>query len=196
MFLWVETAIPYPLRHPTYKDKLQEMTSFVDSINTPILTGFADYEVYDKKNKISNSSRKEERIIDGKSDTINFDYFNSAGLFIPKFGLSSIYHKTQLVPFGERIPFIDAIPSLSTMLTWGVGISSWGLGSEVLNLKPVSYTHLRAHETVLDLVCRLLLEKKKQTNQYLHVVVTAVTETKYTHTILSNGCYNISDHIS
>src|SRR5664280_3893767 len=30
--------------------------------------------------------------------------------------------------------------------------------------EPVSYTHLRAHETVLDLVCRLLLEKKK--NQY------------------------------
>ena len=27
-------------------------------------------------------------------------------------------------------------------------------------LEPVSYTHLRAHETVLDLVCRLLLEKK------------------------------------
>ena len=28
------------------------------------------------------------------------------------------------------------------------------------NKLPVSYTHLRAHETVLDLVCRLLLEKK------------------------------------
>ena len=28
----------------------------------------------------------------------------------------------------------------------------------------VSYTHLRAHETVLDLVCRLLLEKKKTNN--------------------------------
>ena len=27
-------------------------------------------------------------------------------------------------------------------------------------LAAVSYTHLRAHETVLDLVCRLLLEKK------------------------------------
>src|SRR5450759_3403584 len=27
---------------------------------------------------------------------------------------------------------------------------------------PVSYTHLRAHETRHDLVCRLLLEKKKQ----------------------------------
>ena len=30
--------------------------------------------------------------------------------------------------------------------------------------EPVSYTHLRAHETVLDLVCRLLLEKKKTIN--------------------------------
>ena len=30
-----------------------------------------------------------------------------------------------------------------------------------LEIKTVSYTHLRAHETVLDLVCRLLLEKKK-----------------------------------
>src|SRR5664280_1019871 len=27
-------------------------------------------------------------------------------------------------------------------------------------VETVSYTHLRAHETVLDLVCRLLLEKK------------------------------------
>src|SRR5450756_2069772 len=29
-------------------------------------------------------------------------------------------------------------------------------------LRPVSYTHLRAHETRHDLVCRLLLEKKKK----------------------------------
>ncbi len=36
--------------------------------------------------------------------------------------------------------------------------------SEVLGntLKPVSYTHLRPHETVLDLVCLLRLEKKKK----------------------------------
>src|SRR5450756_1883843 len=30
------------------------------------------------------------------------------------------------------------------------------------SLKAVSYTHLRAHETRHDLVCRLLLEKKKK----------------------------------
>mgnify|MGYP007112174845 CR=1 FL=1 len=33
-------------------------------------------------------------------------------------------------------------------------------------LIPVSYTHLRAHETVLELVCRLLLEKKKSSVPY------------------------------
>ena len=31
-----------------------------------------------------------------------------------------------------------------------------------LALMPVSYTHLRAHETEADLVCRLLLEKKER----------------------------------
>ena len=35
------------------------------------------------------------------------------------------------------------------------------LAAGQLGLQAVSYTHLRAHETVLDLVCRLLLEKKK-----------------------------------
>ena len=35
-------------------------------------------------------------------------------------------------------------------------------------LDPVSYTHLRAHETPEHLVCRLLLEKKN--NQKVHIV--------------------------
>ena len=39
------------------------------------------------------------------------------------------------------------------------------LESKSLVAVAVSYTHLRAHETVLDLVCRLLLENKKDTSQ-------------------------------
>mgnify|MGYP003381672306 CR=1 FL=1 len=35
----------------------------------------------------------------------------------------------------------------------------------------VSYTHLRAHETVLDLVCRLLLEKTNNI-KYLPLFIT------------------------
>ena len=37
-----------------------------------------------------------------------------------------------------------------------------GMQSGEMLMLAVSYTHLRAHETVLDLVCRLLLEKKKK----------------------------------
>ena len=35
------------------------------------------------------------------------------------------------------------------------------MGAALALRKPVSYTHLRAHETVLDTVCRLLLETKQ-----------------------------------
>ena len=36
----------------------------------------------------------------------------------------------------------------------------------------VSYTHLRAHETVLDLVCRLLLENKKTNPSHITLSLT------------------------
>ena len=47
----------------------------------------------------------------------------------------------------------------------------------------VSYTHLRAHETVLDLVCRLLLEKKKNlrsTEVHVEELQTRVGLIRYT----------------
>src|SRR5659263_784853 len=46
----------------------------------------------------------------------------------------------------------DAAPNLS---------GSWNY-DHARSIDPVSYTHLRAHETRHDLVCRLLLEKKKK----------------------------------
>ena len=45
----------------------------------------------------------------------------------------------------------------------------WDSEEETITLAAVSYTHLRAHETVLDLVCRLLLEKN--TMKYPHNAV-------------------------
>ena len=49
-----------------------------------------------------------------------------------------------------------------------------------INVVAVSYTHLRAHETVLDLVCRLLIEKKHTHTQ---------------HTQLSWSKHNITLHV-
>ena len=53
----------------------------------------------------------------------------------------------------------DSVEECFGDLTPAIFALETGLSSD-----PVSYTHLRAHETVLDLVCRLLLEKKKTHN--------------------------------
>src|SRR5678810_537001 len=54
-------------------------------------------------------------------------------------------------------------------------------------LDPVSYTHLRAHETGRNLVCRLLLEKKKKKkkNIFFFFNDTATTEI-YTRSLVGS----------
>ena len=54
-----------------------------------------------------------------------------------------------------------------------------------VNVDAVSYTHLRAHETVLDLVCRLLLEKKNKgdRNHISFVERGTLTDSIYTNTL-------------
>src|SRR5664280_3390154 len=55
---------------------------------------------------------------------------------------------------GKDSPVID-------LILVGENIDREYLARKVVQAEePVSYTHLRAHETVLDLVCRLLLETK------------------------------------
>src|SRR5664280_3655264 len=73
----------------------------------------------------------------------------SSGAFIPHSASASTPVPVATVASAEGAP---TLPTGST----GTTVS-------------VSYTHLRAHETVLDLVCRLLLEKKKQKQIYIHL---------------------------
>ena len=67
---------------------------------------------------------------------------------------SDVYKRQlqELVEAGEDLDGRGRDPGVDHLLAGGVEA---GFG-------PGSYTHLRAHETVLDLVCRLLLEKKKK----------------------------------
>jgi len=132
MFLWSETAIPQPVTMPGYEGKLAELRQMIDAIGVPVLTGFADYMEYRDPAAAPSSSKMLIRPIGNNLlDTVRYDYFNSAGLFVPGEGVRGAYHKMQLVPFGERIPFVDAVPWLMSMINWGVGISTWGKGTDI-----------------------------------------------------------------
>ena len=63
---------------------------------------------------------------------------------------------TFLATVGSTAPFIGLFGTV-----WGIMNSFQSIAiSRNTSLATVSYTHLRAHETMLHLVCRLLLEKK------------------------------------
>ena len=56
---------------------------------------------------------------------------------------------------------INAVKAVEIGAGFGAAELRGEENADEMRIGPVSYTHLRAHETVLDLVCRLLLEKKK-----------------------------------
>src|SRR5664280_3059326 len=65
------------------------------------------------------------------------------------------------------IVFAFIVPLIAIKIRTAVSLMPATVYQPVISFQgtvtPVSYTHLRAHETVLDLVCRLLLENKKKT---------------------------------
>ena len=67
---------------------------------------------------------------------------------------SDVYKRQDINKAVELKPYDDLLRESR--------VDTWLAIGEVDKAIPVSYTHLRAHETVLDLVCRLLLEKKKK----------------------------------
>src|SRR5450756_3051911 len=66
-------------------------------------------------------------------------------------------HRTLLRSRGVK----TVIPEPSNQIRNRLRRGSRGGRPPAFDSEPVSYTHLRAHETRHDLVCRLLLEKKK-----------------------------------
>src|SRR5664280_899513 len=111
-----------------------------------------------------------------KADPSNFSLNNKSATLIPLILISVL-----LIPFQaafEEILFRGYLmqgftvlfknrffPLIMTSVLFGLmhgmnpEVKAFGFWTMLPQYVPVSYTHLRAHETVLDLVCRLLLEK-------------------------------------
>src|SRR5674476_1559232 len=78
--------------------------------------------------------------------------------YVPYIHLLVDYHFgfTKRALIGALVGLFSA--KVPVWLVFALGGVVW-----LITLGPVSYTHLRAHETGRNLVCRLLLEKKKIT---------------------------------
>ena len=63
----------------------------------------------------------------------------------------------RAICLGQNPPLYDSRPPFLGLFAFRPEDREFFFGRDA-----VSYTHLRAHETVLDLVCRLLLEKKNK----------------------------------
>lgn len=128
LIIWPETALPVYLFVGTYSDIVDSIYSFLRKNDVYLLTGMPDYIVH-----------YEHPPTDAKlSKAGNFYYstYNSILLLNPKSYEIQRYGKMHLVPLGEKVPFVDALPFLADWFKWGVGLSGWNVGKDttVFNL--------------------------------------------------------------
>lgn len=122
--IWPETALPVYLLIGTYTDVLDSIKSFVKRNNIYLMTGMPDFRIYNKKDDAPSDAKY------SKIGDYYFTTYNGIYLFSPKSDEVQKYGKMQLVPFGERTPFVDAIPFLGDLFKWGVGLSGWNVGQD------------------------------------------------------------------
>lgn len=124
IIIWPETALPIYLRSGMYDDIQKNIFNFCEFNQVALLTGMPDVKFYyDEKNRPDDAKYNSHG---------NYYYatYNSILLFRPNNSFVESYGKMKLVPFGERVPFVDALPFLGDLIKWGVGLSGWNVGKD------------------------------------------------------------------
>ncbi len=116
-----ETAILLDV--PSNGELAGDVQKIVDSLNIGLVSGYIGMHIYTSGTEPPTSS-----VFRGTN--VHYDAFNAVMYVQPRFVPIQTYNKMRLVPFAERIPYADRIPSLIDPLRWGVGISNWGHGKD------------------------------------------------------------------
>lgn len=122
IILWPESALPVYLLVGNYFPQVNRIQSFVDSNDVFIMTGMPDANFFFDKYEAPPDAKY--------SKVLNMYYvsYNSILLFSPQSIQVQKYAKIKLVPFGEKVPFVEHLPFLGNFIKWQVGISSWNVG--------------------------------------------------------------------
>ncbi|NWF89205.1 MAG: apolipoprotein N-acyltransferase [Ignavibacteriaceae bacterium] len=151
IIIWPETALPVYLRSDLHKDILESIHNFVDSNKIYLMTGMPDAKFFFNSQVIPEDAKF------SKANNYYYATYNSILLLNPYNRYIESYGKVKLVPFGERVPFVDALPFLGKIIKWGVGISGWNVGRDTtifhLTTKNDSTESIYDTSRVAGLVC-------------------------------------------
>jgi apolipoprotein N-acyltransferase len=120
LVIWPETAIPFSILDTPYAADLQLLRLALRKWDTALLTGFID--VTHEPNQPPDS-------------------FNASMLLEPDNGAPEIYRKMRLVPFAERVPYVDNFPWLGNLTFSLSGIRGWGKGRDASVMELYSTRH-------------------------------------------------------
>jgi apolipoprotein N-acyltransferase len=148
LIVWPETALPVFLLNEAYRDPLDSIYSFIEKNKIYLLTGMPDIRYDEKGPKLPSDSKY------SKEGNFYYRTYNAIYLFSPYSGETQRYGKMKLVPFGERVPFVDTFPFLGDLIKWGVGITGWNVGKDTLVFQlPVNKTLEKDTLKLNGLVC-------------------------------------------
>ena len=169
LLIWPETALPVYLNTPGYFKTKKEITRFLLNTKTFLLTGMPNVKYFSKDDVIP---------IDAKvTDNGNTKYatYNSVLGFSYQNTMVQHYGKMKLVPFGERVPFVNTFNFLGDLFSWGVGLSGWNVGQDttlftfsnniendstsVTNTDSVKISSLVCYESVYPIFVTLFVNK-------------------------------------
>ncbi|HOJ38674.1 MAG TPA: apolipoprotein N-acyltransferase [Ignavibacteriales bacterium] len=152
LIIWPETALPVYFLSMGYEKEVQMVRNFVDTNSVFLLSGMPHYKIFSEDENLPKYY---------KTSPVGYKYatYNSVIEFIPGEYKIPYYGKQRLVPFGEKVPFVEYIPILGEWISWNVGISSWNEG-ETLNLFKVKQDSIAAvvcYESIFpDLIAKLI----------------------------------------
>lgn len=121
--LWPETAIPFYILLPQNAEFYNQLKHEVDLGGVAVFTGVPDGLYLDSANATATSKWIPQ-------SGMFFEGYNGATLFKPYEGSGEVYHKVNLVPFAERVPYAETLTFLIEAVRWSVGLGSWGKGTE------------------------------------------------------------------
>ena len=128
LVIWPETAIPFSIFGSDYVYDQQLLRGSLRQWQVALLTGFVDISYKDNQ----------------------AEAYNASMLLEAGNGLPQIYRKIRLVPFAERVPYIDYFPWLGNATFSLSGIRGWGKGSDAAVMKLSSS---RGEIVIANVIC-------------------------------------------